>query len=212
VSIDLTAPEVKEAIQAAVAEATKGLVAKRDELLTELKEARKGKTIDPAELDKRDARIEELEGQLSESTKAQATALKEAKKATEALQASEGFTQRLLVDNGLTEALTKAGVTNPVHLKAVKSMLAGQVQIVADGDNKVAKVGEKALTDFVGEWAKGDEGKFFVAAPNNSGGGANGGNGSGNQQTDLSKISPTDKAARTAAIEKRLAEAGAANL
>ena len=211
-SIDLTAPEVKEAIQAAVAEATKGLVAKRDELLTELKEARKGKTIDPAELDKRDARIEELEGQLSESTKAQATALKEAKKATEALQASEGFTQRLLVDNGLTEALTKAGVTNPVHLKAVKSMLAGQVQIVADGDNKVAKVGEKALTDFVGEWAKGDEGKFFVAAPNNSGGGANGGNGSGNQQTDLSKISPTDKAARTAAIEKRLAEAGAANL
>lgn len=211
-SIDLNAAEVKEAIQAAVAEATKGLVSKRDELLAELKEARKGKTIDPAELEKRDARIEELEGKLSESTKAQTAALKEAKKATDALQASEGFTQRLLVDNGLTDALTKAGVTNPVHLKAVKSMLAGQVQIVAEGENKLAKVGDKPLADFIGEWAKGDEGKFFVAAPNNSGGGANGGGGSNHQPTDLSKINPSDKAARTAAIEKRLAEAGAANL
>jgi len=209
-SIDLNAPEVQEAITAAVEKATQPLLAKRDELLSEVKTLRKGKQVNPEDIEKLESRIEELTGQLSEAQKAVKTATTEAEKARKALDAAEGFTQRLLVDNGLNEALNKAGVTNPVHLKAVKSMLAGQVQIVADGDSKVAKVGEKSLADYVGEWAKGDEGKHFVAAPNNSGGGANGGSGgSGNKTTDLSKIDPNDKAARVAALNTRLAAVGA---
>ena len=40
-SIDLSAPEVQDAIKAAVEEATSGLIKKRDELLKEVKEARK---------------------------------------------------------------------------------------------------------------------------------------------------------------------------
>lgn len=209
-SIDLNAPEVQEAIKAAVKEATEALASKNRELLGELKEARKGKDIKPEDLEKLETQIEELKGQLTEAQKTAKTATKEAEKATKALADAEGFTQRLLVDNGLTDALTKAGVSNPVHLKAAKALLSGQVQIVADGDSKVAKVGEKALADYIGEWAKGDEGKFFVAAPNNSGGGANGGGGgSGNKTTDLTKIDPSDKAARVAAIEKRMSEAGA---
>ena len=40
VSIDLSDPEVKEGIKSAVAEATDGLIRKRDELLAELKDAR----------------------------------------------------------------------------------------------------------------------------------------------------------------------------
>jgi len=95
-------------------------------------------------------------------------------------------------------------VSNPVHLKAAKALLSGQVQIVADGDSKVVKVGDKALADYIGEWAKGDEGKFFVAAPNNTGGGANGAGGAGNKPTDLAKIDPSDKAARVAALQKRI--------
>lgn len=209
-SIDLNAPEVQEAITAAVEKATQPLLAKRDELLSEVKTLRKGKQVNPEDIEKLESRIEELTGQLSEAQKAVKTATTDAEKARKALDAAEGFTQRLLVDNGLNEALNKAGVTNPVHLKAVKSMLAGQVQIVAEGDNKVAKVGEKSLADYVGEWAKGDEGKHFVAAPNNSGGGANGGSGgSGNKTTDLSKIDPNDKAARVAALNTRLAAVGA---
>lgn len=207
-SIELDSPEGKAAIKAAVEEATAALASKNKELLGELKEARKGKTINPEDVEKLESRIEELTGQLSEAQKTAKKATTEAEKATKAMADAEGFTQRLLVDNGLTDALTKAGVSNPVHLKAAKALLSGQVQIAADGDTKVAKVGDKALADYIGEWAKGDEGKFFVAAPNNSGGGANGGGGSGNKTTDLSKIEPNDKAARVAAIEKRLAEAG----
>jgi hypothetical protein len=58
-------------------------------------------------------------------------------------------------------------------------MLKENVQIVVEGDARVAKIGDKALSDFVKEWAAGDEGKHFVQAPANSGGGATGGNGGG---------------------------------
>lgn len=208
-SIELDSPEGKAAIKAAVEEATAALASKNKELLGELKEARKGKTINPEDVEKLESRIEELTGQLSEAQKTAKKASTDAEKAAKALADAEGFTQRLLVDNGLNDALAKAGVTNPVHLKAVKSMLASQVQVVAEGDTRVAKVGDKALGDFVNEWAKGDEGKFFVAAPNNSGGGANGSGGGSNKPSELGKIDPTDKAARTAALAKRLEEAGA---
>lgn len=178
-SIDLTSPEAKEAIKAAVEEATAGLAAKNKELLAEVKEARKSRTIDPKEIEDRDNEIEVLKSQLGEAQKTVKLATTEADKAKKALEGAEGFTQKLLVDNGLTDALTKAGVTNPVHLKAAKSMLAGQVAIVADGDNRMAKIGDKDLAAAIGEWAKGDEGKFFVAATQNNGGGANGSNSSG---------------------------------
>lgn len=178
-SIDLTSPEAKEAIKAAVEEATAGLAAKNKELLAEVKEARKSRTIDPKEIEDRDNEIEALKSQLGEAQKTVKLATTEADKAKKALEGAEGFTQKLLVDNGLTDALTKAGVTNPVHLKAAKSMLAGQVEIVADGDNRMAKIGDKDLAAAIGEWAKGDEGKFFVAATQNNGGGANGSNSSG---------------------------------
>lgn len=206
-SIDLKAPEVQEAIKQAVEEATAPLIAKRDELLGEVKKARKGQQIDPETVSKLEEQIESLKGELTAAQKAAKTATTDAEKARKALEAAEGFTSKLLVDNGLTDALTKAGVTNPVHLKAAKSMLAAQVQIVADGDSKVAKVGDKALAEYAAEWAKGDEGKFFVSAPSNSGGGANGGGGANTKTTDIKAIPTNDKAARTAAIAKRLESA-----
>jgi len=174
-SFDINAPEVQEAIAAAVEKATAPLLAKRDELLGELKQLRKGKQFNPEDVEKLESQIDALKSQLGEAQKIVKTATKEAEGAKKALQDSEGFTQRLLVDNGLNDALAKAGVTNPVHQKAVKAMLAGQVQIVADGDTRVAKVGDKALSEYVSEWASGDEGKYFVAAPANNGGGASGG-------------------------------------
>jgi hypothetical protein len=205
-SIDLKAPEVQEAIRQAVEEATAPLIAKRDELLGEVKKARKGQQIDPETVSKLEEQIEALKGDLTTAQKAAKTANSEADKARKALETAEGFTQRLLVDNGLTDALTKAGVTNPVHLKAAKALLSGQVQIVADGDGKVAKVGEKALAEFASEWAKGDEGKFFVAAPNNGGGGSNGGGGASTPKTLADAKTDAD---RMAVIGARLAQATA---
>jgi len=56
-------------------------------------------------------------------------------------------------------------------------MFAGQAQIIADGDTRVAKIGDKSVSDFVKDWAASDDGKHFVSAPANGGGGSQGGRG-----------------------------------
>lgn len=170
-------PEAKAALAAAIEEATSGLKSKNVELLAELKAARKGQAIDPAEVEKLEAKIDGLTGELTAANKATKDATKAAETATKALAQETGFTQKLLVDNGLVSELTKNGVTNAAHLKAAQAMLRAGVQIVADGESRAAKFGDKPLSDYVKEWAGSDEGKHFVAAPVNSGGGAQGGGG-----------------------------------
>ncbi len=174
---------IKEAVDAAVTEATAGLQTKNTELLAKLKKAQKDATIDPAEHAALQAELDATQVKLAETAKQLKAATTEAEKAKKALEGESKVTQNLLVENGLTDALTKAGVTNPVHLKAAKAMLSGQVVLVAEGDKRTAKVGDKALSDFVTEWTKGDEGKFFVAAPNNTGGNAPGGGGGAQKKT-----------------------------
>jgi hypothetical protein len=202
--IDTDTPEGKEALKAQIEEAVSGLAAKNKELLAEVKEARKSRTIDPKEIEERDNEIEALKGQLNEAQKTVKEATKQAETFKKSLEGAEGFTHKLLVDNGLNDALAKSGVTNPVHLKFAKSVLASQVAIVADGDNRVAKIGDKDLASFVGEWAKGEEGKFFVNATQNAGGGAGGGS-----NTPLSKNTGNlggTRSERVAALESRFPE------
>ena len=176
--------DVKKAIEDAVAEATAGLVAKNQELLGKLKKATKDAQIDPSEHAALQSELDATQAKLAEAVKAAKAANTEAEKFKKAYESESKLTHRLLVENGLTDALTKAGVTNPVHLRAAKAMLSGQVQLVAEGDNRIAKVGDKALADYVGEWAKGEEGKYFVAAQQNDEGGTPGGAGkNGNAET-----------------------------
>lgn len=197
--MDLNDPEVKKAIKeatdAAVAEQTAGLVAKNQELLGKLKKATKDAQIDPAEHQAVMEELEETRAKLTDAQKLAKTATADADKAKKALDAENAYTSKLLIDNGLTEAILKAGV-KPELTKAVKSMLAGQAQIKIDGENRTAIIGDKSLSDFVTEWSKSDEGKHFVAAPNNKGAGAPGG---GNATPEgLEKI--TSPEARLAAI------------
>ena len=166
--------KISEAIEAA----TGGLVKKNQELLSELKEARKGRAIDPAELDKLQAKIDALEADLGTAHKTKKEQEKALKLAQDALASESGFTQKLLLDSGLTEALVKAGVATPM-LPAVKAMLGSQAKVIVDGDARKAVIGDKDLTEFVSAWATTDEGKHFIAAPANGGGGASGGAGNG---------------------------------
>lgn len=191
--IDLNDPSVKEAIKAAVDEATQGLLKKRDELLGEVKKLRKNSEIDPDDYQRLKEENEELQGKVTEAQKAVKKASEDAQKALKQAEAEGSAVRQLLVENGLNEALTKAGV-KPEYLKAAKAMFAKDVQVIADGENRVAKVGDKALTDFVSEWAQTDEGKHFVTAPANSGGGANGGKGG--------SFNPSKKASEMTAGEK----------
>lgn len=191
-SIDLNAPEVQDAIKAAVDAAIKPLADKRDELLGEVKKLRKESAIKPEDLEAIEKERDEYKAQL---LTAQSDAKKfktDAERATKALEDESTFNHRLLVENGLTDELTKAGVTNPAFLKAVKSTLAAQIQVVTEGDKRVAKAGDKLLSDFVKEWATSDDGKHFISAPNNTGGGSQGG--SGKETTDnIMKLSPVER-------------------
>lgn len=186
--------DVKAAIKAAVDEAVaeardsiKKLEANNYALTGEVKKLKRGKDVDPDEHARIERELEDAQAKLSEAQKALKTAHTEAEKVKKAYETESKLTHNLLVETGLTDALTKAGVTNPVHLRAAKAMLSGQVQLVAEGDNRIAKVGDKALADYVGEWAKGEEGKYFVAAQQNGGGGAPGGAGKGGNVKSLTR-------------------------
>jgi hypothetical protein len=153
------------------------LSAKNRELLGEVKTARakaKGVEIDPAEHTALQSEVEALKAELTKVTK-------ESHKTVEQLQKSlndkDSALQSYLIDNGLTEALVKVGVRSE-FMGAAKAMLRNQAQIKAEDGNYSALMGDKPLVDAVAEWAAGDEGKHFISAPANSGGGASGGSGS----------------------------------
>ena len=166
--------KIKEATDAAIEEAVEGLKKKNSELLGKLKAAQKDSLISPEDHAALQTELEQAQTKLADALKIAKTATKEAETARKALEGENGFVSKLLIDNGLNDALLKAGV-KPEMSKAVKALLAGQVTIKSEGDNRNAMIGDKSLSDFVGEWAKSDEGKHFVSAPNNQGGGAQGG-------------------------------------
>jgi len=176
---DLNDPEVKAAIKAAVEsaveEATAGLAEKNKELLGKLKKAQKDSVVDPADYAALQAELEAAQGKLKESEKLLKTTAAEAEKIKKAYETESKVAHNLLVENGLSNALLESGVKKPSYLKAAKAMLAGQVVLTADGETRIAKVGDKTLAEFVKTWAASDEGKAFVDAPANGGGGATGG-------------------------------------
>ena len=187
--MDIT-PEVQAAIDAAVETTTSGLKTKNQELLDKNKKLMKGQEIDPQTVVDLEAQIDKLQADLSVSQKSAKESVKTLETLQGQLKAETGFTQKLLIDNGLTDELVKNGVA-PQFLPAVKAMFAGQAQIVAEGDTRTAKIGDKSVSDFVKEWAASDDGKHFVKAPENSGGGSQGsGNGTNNQipLTSVQKI------------------------
>lgn len=180
-AFDPNDPADAKVLEDAVKAATDALAAKNKQLLGELKTAKKGQEIDPAAYAALEQERDTLTGQLDEANKSLKAAQKAVADTTKALEGEQGFTQRLLVDNGLMAALGEAGVKNPVHLKAAAALIrsSAKVEVKVDGDARTAVVGDKSLGEFVKAWAASDDGKAFVTAPVNSGGNASGGGGGG---------------------------------
>lgn len=88
----------------------------------------------------------------------------------------DGFIERLLVDNGLTEAITKVGVRDEYRAAVKALLLTRKPKVVQDGEDYRAffstDMGEVPLTDYVLEWAKQAEAEPFIVASGASGGGA----------------------------------------
>ena len=176
-------------MDAAIDDATAPLVKKRDELLKEVKTARKN-LENVGDVEKLQDRIEALETERDTLTKQHKESVKTLETVTKQLESESGFTTRLLLDNGLTDALVSAGVKKEM-LAAVKAMLSTQAKVVTDGDARKAVIGDKGLSEFVTNWAASDEGKHFIQAPANGGGGADGGKGTPNN--DIMKLSPVER-------------------
>jgi hypothetical protein len=176
-----TQADIDKAIKDAVEEATKGLKQNLSDALDEAKEAKRklraASEIKPEDLTAAEERADRAEAALKDALKQAKDATTAKEKAEKALGDEQGVTRKLIAENGLREQLAANGVTNAVHQKAAMALLSPQVQVVAEGDTRVAKAGDKSLTDFVKAWAGGEEGKHFVSAPVNSGGGAGGGGG-----------------------------------
>lgn len=171
--------KIAEAVTGAIDEATEGLKAKNSELLGKLKKAQKGADIDPAEYQQLAEANQKLTDDLNEARKTLKKMETENGNLKKSYESESSFARRMLIDNSLNESMMNAKV-KPEMMEAVKALLSGQVNIKVDGDNRVAMLGDKPLNDAVSEWAKSDKGKHFVAAPENQGGGANGGsNGNG---------------------------------
>lgn len=211
----LKTDEAKAAIQAAVDEATKGLKSKNEELLGGIKKEKDERKalqdmIDEIKTAKEQAEAEAAEKsgdveKIKENLKTQHQ--KELEKLQSQLSDKDSKLHSLLVDNGLTESLTKAGVA-PQHLDVVKAYIKSQHKAeIAEVDGSiVAKLNDKPLSEFVSEWSQGDQGKHYVAAPNNAGGGANGANGGGKAAGDKtitrSQFDALDHGSRMAAARE----------
>lgn len=182
-TIDRNDPDVKALIAEVTEAATEALAAKNKELLGEVKTLKakaKGADIDPAEHAALQTQVEELTSALAKADKAGKT---EIEKLTKALTEKDSALNKHLIDAGLTDALVKAGV-QPAMLDAVKALHQSKASINAKDGAYEALIDGKPLAEFVTTWAQSDQGKHFVTAQQNNGGGSQGsGEGKGTGKT-----------------------------
>lgn len=159
----------------ALEESNKGL--KSD--LVKLKVKAKGADIDPDEYANLQNQVVELSSKLENDGK---LSKKELERLSGLVKEKDGALTTYLLDANLTDSLAKSKV-KPELMDAAKALLKMQATIKAENGNYQAVIGDKALGDFVKEWATSETGKHFVAAENNNGGGATGGNNNSQSKT-----------------------------
>lgn len=141
--------------------------------LAKFKAKAKGAEIDPEAYAELQTQVETLKGELDKVGKA---SKKQVEDLTKQLADKDGALNKYLIDNQLTESLLKSGL-KPEFMNAVKAMHRINAQIEFENGEYVAKIGGKPISEAIPAWAGSDDGKHFVSAPANSGGGANGGGG-----------------------------------
>lgn len=192
-----------------------GLKQKNADLLGKLKKKDDGEGGKVAELE---SKIDDLTEQLAKTTRDSEKARKALEKERDDFKAMAANEQtavsRLVLDNGLTEALTKAGVRKEL-LPAARALLKEQgiLSVKSEGDvrkavAKLAKDGkeeELTLEDYITKhFVASESGKAFIPASGNSGAGAGGNGGAGGscagkkwaemslkERTELFKTNPT---------------------
>lgn len=156
--------------------------------LAKAKAKAKGADIDPDEYAKLQTENEDLKFNF---TKVQKDLAKQTDTLTSQLKEKDSALTQYLIDSQLTDSLSKVGVL-PQFMDATKSLLKSQATIRNDNGSYQALMGEKSISDAVKEWAVSENGKYFVKAPDNTGGGSSG---SGNGNAPTQDMTSTQKIA-----------------
>lgn len=159
----------------ALEESNKGLKAD----LFKAKAKAKGAEIDPDEYANLQQQVADLSSKLENEGK---HSKKEIERLSNLTKEKDNALTTYLIEANLTDSLAKSKV-KPELMDAAKALLKMQATIKAENGQYQAVIGDKALGEFIKEWATSDAGKHFVAADNNSGGGAQGGNSNSQNKT-----------------------------
>ena len=175
-----TKDELDAAVEKAVgALDVDGLKAKIEELIGDNKklktDLRAKSEVKPEDVHAAEERADKAEAALAEAVKAAKEATKLAEKAVKDLETEQGFTQKLLISDGIKSALIANGVKDETYIDDLTNSFASRASVKVDGDARVAMIGDKLLDDHFKEWAGTEAGKKYIAAPDNSGGGGRGG-------------------------------------
>jgi len=97
------------------------------------------------------------------------------------------------IKSSLDEALQKANIAKE-HMPAIRALIRSENKIDIDEVDNNVKIGDKDIISFVSEWSQGDVGKNYIAASQNSGGGAKGSSTGGKSSNeDLMKMDPKQR-------------------
>lgn len=156
--------------------------------LAKAKAKARGADIDPDEYAKLQTENEDLKFNF---TKVQKDLAKQTDTLTSQLKEKDSALTQYLIDSQLTDSLSKVGVL-PQFMDATKSLLKSQATIRNDNGSYQALMGDKSIADAVKEWSVSENGKYFVKAPDNTGGGSSG---SGNGNAPTQDMTSTQKIA-----------------
>jgi hypothetical protein len=173
-----TQADIDAAVKAAndkLQESIDKLEAKTEQLIGENRKLKRGADIKPEDLQAAEDRADKAEKAFADAQRDLKAANTAKEKAEKALETESGFTQKLLIQDGLKSALIANGVKDEDFIDSLTAKFASGATVKVDGETRTAVYGDKALGDFIKEWAGSDAGKKFVSAPANSGGGAPGG-------------------------------------
>lgn len=92
------------------------------------------------------------------------------------LDAANKRADRLHSDAALNSAISESGIAKP-FVAAVRAMFKDRVKVDYEGEDAIVTIDSLPVSEKLKAWAQTDDGKHYVAAPTNGGGGANGGAG-----------------------------------
>lgn len=154
--------------------------------IVKLKAKAKGAEIDPEEHAALQSQVAELSEKLGKTEKAYKTELE---KLNGQLAEKSGALDKFVLDGSLTNELVKAKV-KPEFMEASKALLKGQAKLEFKDGSPIVLIDGKPLNEAIKGWTESEQGKHFIQAPANSGGGSEGGQGGASGKT-VGKIDGT---------------------